>query len=362
VIALHEKVQSAELLLLSQTSPTATIPLDIFGVIAEWLVAQNLHGTCASLNLASRHVQDETRPVLWRRVVYRFNNGPSNKKKAGTRWRITFGSVGAQYMQSVMSLATDACVYHFRIHRYLTVVPSILPEFGNDVAPWEPPFLGLITSRRNKMKACLIPGKMSTVSVTLFSGYEPGTSHLGQVMSCAGLLRRMTDGHASVALIRLYKQTRTLRGEVDNRELEDAFNRHHHNIETSTVGHVPFSDIRLLLTRHETLSNDFMARLSVDVISWLSLGVYACCDERLGHDQQWELAGLMRLMVYVSHFDQAVAFGRAVRQRRILRNSASWLTHSHSSEQHTVSMPVSLAFGLESRPELHSRKVKRGDF
>jgi hypothetical protein len=89
-----------------QDTEPRSLPLDVFGIIAEWLVAQDELATCAALNATSKYVQDETRPTLWRRVVYHFKNGPrseeSRDKKAGIKWRATFGSVAAEYIQYVL--------------------------------------------------------------------------------------------------------------------------------------------------------------------------------------------------------------------------------------------------------------------
>jgi hypothetical protein len=74
----------------------------VIGIFAEYLVAVDQHGTCAALNVTSKYVQDVTTPTLWRRVVYRFNNGASGKKKAGIKWRTTFGSASAEYIQYVI--------------------------------------------------------------------------------------------------------------------------------------------------------------------------------------------------------------------------------------------------------------------
>jgi hypothetical protein len=75
------------------------LPLDVIGVIAEHLVAQDLHRTCASLNITSKAVKEETTSILWRRVLYKWNNGPSSKKKSAVKWRTAFGSESAKYIQ-----------------------------------------------------------------------------------------------------------------------------------------------------------------------------------------------------------------------------------------------------------------------
>jgi hypothetical protein len=202
--------------------------------------------------------------------------------------------------------------------RYLTIIPSITPDFGdpdsdNPNAPWEPPFLELITSRHNKLKACLVPGTLSTVSITLFSGYQMCSTDLYEAMACGERLRRMIGRQIAVASIRMYKQSRTDTGEVDDQELAAAFVKHHTNLAKMTVLPVQFWHVSLVLTRHEVLSPAFLTRLSVDFILWHDIGVYICCDPAKTSEQQKEMSRSMHLLVYVEQFEQAITFGRAVR-------------------------------------------------
>lgn len=227
--------------------------------------------------------------------------------------------------------------------RYLIVIPSILPEVGNDIAPWEAPFIELITSRRNKLKACVLPGKPAMVSVTLFPGYQPCSTDLCQVMACGELLRRITDRNVPCALVRLYKQDRTAdERDIVDQELETAFTSHHKNIRSLSVEPVPFMDIRLFLTPQETLSTDFVTRLSVDILSWQSLAVYICCDGNLGREQQKKVAESLHLGVYVALFDQALAFGRAVsvpRERRTAVGLTSFPAPNRIRRRYAFRMP-----------------------
>lgn len=45
------------------------IPLDVFGVMSEFLAGDNAVGTLASLNLANRAIREETLPVLYETVL-----------------------------------------------------------------------------------------------------------------------------------------------------------------------------------------------------------------------------------------------------------------------------------------------------
>jgi hypothetical protein len=188
----------------------------------------------------------------------------------------------------------------------------VLPEFDNDIPPWEPPFLDLITSRPNRLKSCLIPGQSNMVSVTLFQHYQPCSTDLNQVMVCGEILRRLTNRKVPCALVRLYKQTRTDDRQMSDAEIEAAFDRQQENIQDWSVTVVPFLDLRLLLSPHETVTDDFITRLSVDIIAWMSLPVYICCDGKLGAENQRTVAESLHLDVRGALFRQTLAFGRAV--------------------------------------------------
>jgi hypothetical protein len=69
--------------------------------MAEHLVGMDLYATCALLNSTSKAVREETSPVLWRRVVYRWNNSQNGRKKSAVKWKITFSCPAAKYIQYV---------------------------------------------------------------------------------------------------------------------------------------------------------------------------------------------------------------------------------------------------------------------
>lgn len=46
-----------------------TLPYDIFGVVAEFLVGKHLFGTLANLNIANHGIHEETLPVLYETVL-----------------------------------------------------------------------------------------------------------------------------------------------------------------------------------------------------------------------------------------------------------------------------------------------------
>jgi hypothetical protein len=80
------------------SSPAATLPFDILEVIAKHLVAQDWHRTCANFAMTSKAVQEQLNPILWKRVVYRWDNSRRQGKKA-EKWKQVFKSEGAKYIQ-----------------------------------------------------------------------------------------------------------------------------------------------------------------------------------------------------------------------------------------------------------------------
>jgi hypothetical protein len=200
--------------------------------------------------------------------------------------------------------------------RWLIVIPSILPEVGNDIPPWHPPFLDLMTSRRNRLRACLILGKAPVVSVTLFPDYEPCSTDLNHVMVCGETRRQVHGRNVPCALVRLFKQDRTNTPPINEHELDAALRRQHASIKAWSSVPIPFLDIRLLFTAHDIITDDFITRLSVDLISWHSIGAYICCDGKLERSAQQTVAESLHLDMPGALFSHALAFGRAVSTSR----------------------------------------------
>jgi hypothetical protein len=196
--------------------------------------------------------------------------------------------------------------------RYLIVIPTVLPKFAADLAPWEPPFLDLIIAQRNRLKTCLIPGKTHNVSVTLFLGYQPCSADICQVVACVELLRRLTKHNPPVALVRLYEQDRKDKRQSDDAELSAAFARQSKAIQVLSLKPLPLLDIRLFLNPRADLSDDFVARLLVDILSWESHALWIGCDAVMESAHHRRVIESLGLSFQVSVFDHAIAFGRAV--------------------------------------------------
>jgi hypothetical protein len=74
------------------------LPFDVLELVAKHLVARNWHKTCANLASTSKAVQEEIDPILWKRVLYRWDNSiiKSNKK---ANWRRVFTAERARHIQ-----------------------------------------------------------------------------------------------------------------------------------------------------------------------------------------------------------------------------------------------------------------------
>ncbi|KAJ9122240.1 hypothetical protein QFC22_001660 [Naganishia vaughanmartiniae] len=65
--------KAAEVILDQKTTDACegyALPLDVIGIVANLLISDNAYATCASLNVTSRAVHEETQQTLWRTVVH----------------------------------------------------------------------------------------------------------------------------------------------------------------------------------------------------------------------------------------------------------------------------------------------------
>lgn len=93
-----------------------SLPLDIIGIIAKYLIDDDAFGTCAALNLTCKAVEAETTPILWKTFVLWGANkvrtlGPSiwaddaversvqEKKRFDKEWQRIRKARGAQRIQ-----------------------------------------------------------------------------------------------------------------------------------------------------------------------------------------------------------------------------------------------------------------------
>jgi hypothetical protein len=76
------------------------LPLDLIEMIAYDLVDEYQHRTCASLDMVCKAFKEIIDPILWKSVVFRWNN-LAKGKKSGEKWKTIFESDGAQYIKCV---------------------------------------------------------------------------------------------------------------------------------------------------------------------------------------------------------------------------------------------------------------------
>jgi hypothetical protein len=265
--------------------------------------------------------------------------------------RTTFGSIGAEYIQYVVSYF-NTTTFADVVNRYLTLILSITPSFPSDMEPWDPPFLPLIFSGRNRLKALLIPAKPSLeaeptmVSIKLFQGYKPCSLNLCDVMLCAKVIARIIKRKPTLAKVWIH-QRKAHEQPITDGEISTALAFRFKVVRALSFHPDPIINIRLCFT--PTLSNDFVKRLAVDIVTWHGLAVDLYCDSGLNEEEQEEMRDDLILGPRVSRFEQAMALGQVVSLR-----ASSRLTSAHSlrssSRSRTASSPNSHASDSTSQP------------
>jgi hypothetical protein len=203
--------------------------------------------------------------------------------------------------------------------RYLTVIPSHLPDFGTVRQPsaWDPPFISLITSNRNQLKACMVAGKDSTVSVNVYDHYRPCTSDLLDLMMSVQYLRKVTADYYLHGLFRLCikHQADAHDAQTDDETLRKAFEDQAAVVEgmSGIIAFLPFRTAALMLTpQQDSPDNNYISRISVDLLNWQSQVAMRYCGAN-GEVQEDRLPAKAFLIgVSGALYDQAVAFGRTV--------------------------------------------------
>lgn len=95
-----------------------SLPLDVIGIIAKYLIDDDAFGTCAALNVTCSAVEAETTPILWKTFVLwgakqvrnmtvsiwsskEAEKSMQEKKRLDNEWGRIRKSRGAQWIQSV---------------------------------------------------------------------------------------------------------------------------------------------------------------------------------------------------------------------------------------------------------------------
>lgn len=203
--------------------------------------------------------------------------------------------------------------------RYLTVIPSHKPDFGTVQQPsaWDPPFISLVTSNRNQLKACIVAGKDSTVSVNMYDHYRPCSSDILDLMMSVQYLRKVTEDyylHGQFHLCIKHKADAHA-AQTDDETLRKAFEDQGAVVErmSGIIAFLPFRTATLMLTPQQDSPDDnYISRISVDLLNWQSQVAMRYCGAN-GELQDDRLpAKAFGIRVSGALYDQAVAFGRTV--------------------------------------------------
>jgi hypothetical protein len=293
------------------------LPPDVLGVVAQWLVAMDGYASCAALNVTSKDMRAETTRFLWRCVVYRFNNSSSGKRRSAVRWRTTFESQAARFVQYVCPIPGTI----FRICfdgpccRFLVVIPSHLPDTTNDKHTWEPPFLPLITAEENNLKACIVPSQGQILSVTLYDNYQPCSMDLLSVNHCARIVEDITLITFRGGQVRLCRRNEdTVSYLKQDKALQNAIIQ-----QDSLIGSAcrrmrnALPVLRLLLTTQNAPPISYVTLLAVDLMTWQRDLVWTYGDPDLDPGCEKVKPRTFGVGLLGANFLQGMAFARAVR-------------------------------------------------
>jgi hypothetical protein len=191
--------------------------------------------------------------------------------------------------------------------RYLVLIPSTKPRLYRRPFAGELSFLPVITDRANKLKVCLVHVDRWSIYATLYANYRPCSTDVCEVMVCAGLVAGITDADYSHIHIYLSKCNGcSLNSDIDDEELESAFDRQQTDIKAWSSPPVSFRDTVLYLPEDDDVPNDFFSRLSVDLINLGGAQVHFPGSGPDGCDMP------MSVVVHDATFDAALAFARSV--------------------------------------------------
>lgn len=169
-------------------------------IVAQYLIAKDHHGTCANLNMVCRAVKDITDRILWRRVVFKWNN-IAKRKKSEEKWKTVFESDGARFIQYVAMPSIRGPGLTFA-NRFLVIIPLHKPDVKHDHKTVNLSPLSLLLSNENRLKVCIVPDKNGRdIGIYLFENYEPCNSALWTIMQLVEATREITKGFHAGAYI-----------------------------------------------------------------------------------------------------------------------------------------------------------------
>jgi hypothetical protein len=171
------------------------------------------------------------------------------------------------------------------------------------------------------------------LSITLHANYQPCSTDLCEMMVCAEVMRRITNGMYPCADIQLYRRSEVVEERpIQDEDLQVALTKQRENVKAWTLKPNPMYEIRLFLSHHDNVSDDFITRLSVDFINWESLAIYVP-----GKNRQ-SIASSSYLTLQGASFNAALAYSRTVSP--LPTNSVKKLIRLFSSALRTTPIPV----------------------
>lgn len=284
-------------------------------------MAQALHASCASLNIASKAVQEETSRILWRRALYKWNNSKNRKKRSAIKWRTVFASKAAKYIQYVRGRISNGnwmTLTTLVNTSYVMAIPLHPPAVNTPNTPWEPPFLSLILATNHALKSCIVAGASGELGVLLYTNYRPCTSDGYAIMDCARLIRQETCQDYTAAVVRpiFSEAPREHLGPLSIRDLSSCFARNA-TFRPSCGACPPIIEVGLVLSTWDFgISDKYIAHLMIDTLSWMREGAVAFRNGP--HDEPHQEEGIvsirssLRWRAFGTSYVQARAMAKAV--------------------------------------------------
>jgi hypothetical protein len=159
-------------------------------------------------------------------------------------------------------------------------VPSCPPDVADFRSPWAPPFLSVITSKQNRLKACVVAGRAACICIFLFDPYQPRSSDLRTIMECAVVVQAVTGTEYETALFRLQftdSKDTPVDPPADLQALKDVFARYE-TPQYMVVLDLPISlmELRVWFPEISTAGERFVSLALVEILTLIRMtaGIY----------------------------------------------------------------------------------------
>jgi hypothetical protein len=202
--------------------------------------------------------------------------------------------------------------------RYLIVLPSSLPHLDYASSPWEPPFLSAILARPdNRLKATLIPGHSSVICISLFEHYQPCAKNLPHLMNGERIVRNAVQKETpySRLLIRPYiKGTipSDLATGVSKTDIRHLYEQNPMPRLSPRGNPVPPLYFRFMIPPKAKMSEEYLIRVLIDVLTWYRIPILLCCTEETNPRQERYPPEAIALQFDGCKYDQALTISRVV--------------------------------------------------